>query len=87
MQLNAAMEEALAQVAWRYNAELEVLRMAVQHEAADELARALKLDSDAAQQRMARIQRAATVQTDIGAGCKLLTDDVQAEVLAAIASL
>lgn len=87
MQINAIIDEALAQLAWRYKADPAQLRHAVEYESAAELAQALGLERDVAEERMGRICRAATVQTDIGAGCKLLTDDVQAEVLTAIAAL
>jgi len=85
MMLNPQIEAALEQVAWRYNADLELLRSALSHESAVELAQALGLSAAAAEERMARARRALTVQSDWGAGCKLLTDDVQAELLAAIA--
>ena len=85
MMLNPQIEAALEQVAWRYNADLERLRAALSHESADDLAQALGLPVAAAEARMARARRALTVQTDWGAGCKLLTDDVQAELLVAIA--
>ncbi|HEX6292859.1 MAG TPA: hypothetical protein VFZ66_26980 [Herpetosiphonaceae bacterium] len=86
MLLDAHIEEALAQVAWRYGADLDALRAALIHESADELARALGLDRAAADERMARVRRVLTVQTDWGAGCKLLTEDVQHDLLAAIAA-
>lgn len=87
MQLNALLNEALAQVAWRYNVPIEPLQAAIEHESAEELAAVLRLEHAAAQQHMARLRRAVTVQSDIGAGCRLLTDDIQAEVLAVLASL
>jgi hypothetical protein len=85
MILNPQIEAALEQIAWRYNADLHRLRSALSHESAAELAQALGLPAAAAEERMARARRALTVQSDWGAGCKLLTDDVQAELLAAIA--
>lgn len=85
MMLNAQIEAALEQIAWRYNADLDQLRSALSNESADELAQALGLPAAAAEARMARARRALTVQTDWGAGCKLLTDDVQADLLAALA--
>ncbi len=62
MQMTVAMDDALAQVAWRY-----------QVDAAAELAAVLHLEPQVAQAHMARIARAVTVQTDVGAGCALLT--------------
>ncbi len=87
MQLTAELRDALAQAAWRHNVELERLQAAVEHESAAELAAVLGLDQPAADAQMARIRRSVTVQGDIGAGCRLLTDDVQAELLAALAEL
>lgn len=86
MMLSAQIEEALAQVAWRYGADLDVLRSALSHESAEELAQALGIDVAVAQERMARVSRSVSVQTDWGAGCKLLTEDVQQELLEAIAA-
>ena len=87
MQLNAMLNEVLAQVAWRYHADEDALRQALSNESADELARVLGLDAATAAARMDRVRRVLTVQTDWGAGCKLLTDDVQVELLDAIAAL
>ncbi len=81
---NMEVDTALAQAAARYGADPDALRLALEHESADELARVLPLDQTTAEERMARVRRALTVQTDVGAGCKLLTDDVQAELIAAI---
>lgn len=83
---NAQIDEALAQVAWRYGADLQALESAFRHESAAELAEALGIEQSVAEERMTRVQRALTVQTDWGAGCKLLTDDVQQDLLAAIAA-
>lgn len=81
---NAEVNTALAQLAAQYGADLQALQLALEHESADELARVLHLDQAAAAARMARVQRALTVQTDWGAGCKLLTNDVQTELIRAI---
>lgn len=86
MMLSPQIEEALAQVAWRYGADLDALRSALSHESADELAQALGIDAAVAEERMARVSRSVSVQTDWGAGCKLLTEDVQQELLEAIAA-
>jgi hypothetical protein len=86
MMLNEQIEEALAQVAWRYGADLDALRSALSHESAAELAQVLDIDAADAEERMARVSRSVSVQSDWGAGCKLLTDDVQQELLAAIAA-
>jgi hypothetical protein len=73
MQMTVAMDDALAQVAWRYQVDAAVLRAAIMHESAAELAAVLHLEPQVAQAHMARIARAVTVQTDVGAGCALLT--------------
>ncbi len=77
-------DTALAQVAERYGADPHTLCLALEHESADELALVLGLGQAAAEERMARVRRALAVQTDWGAGCKRLTDDVRAELVAAI---
>ena len=80
MQMTAAMDDALAQVAWRYQVDEAVVRAAIMHESAAELAAVLHLEPQVAQAHMARIARAVTVQTDVGAGCALLTDAVQQQI-------
>lgn len=87
MQITAEIAEALDQVAWRYRVDSATLQAAVAAESAAALAEVLRLAPSEAAERMARIQRTVTVQSDWGAGCKLLTDDVQAELLEAIAAL
>ena len=74
----------LAQVARRYHADAQQLRQALEDESAAELAAALEIDRAAAEERMAKIQRAVVVQSDWGAGCRLLTDDVRTEMVAAL---
>lgn len=87
MQITAEIADALDQVAWRYGVDPAVLHAAVAGESVAALAEALRLPTVEATERMARIQRTVTVQSDWGAGCKLLTDDVQADLLEAIAAL
>ncbi|MBV9790185.1 MAG: hypothetical protein JOZ51_18495 [Chloroflexi bacterium] len=86
MMLSPQIEEVLAQVAWRYGADLDALCSALSHESAEELAQALGIELAVAEERMARVRRSVSVQTDWGAGCKLLTEDVQQELLTAIAA-
>ncbi len=83
MQMTVAMEGALAQVAWRCQVDEAALRAAIMHESAAELAAVLGLEPQVAQAHMARIARAVTVQSDVGAGCMLLTDEVQQQVVPA----
>lgn len=87
MQLSQVLIEALNQVAWRRNADVGELRTAIEGESAVALARVLGIEKGMAEQHMARLQRALTIESDVGAGCKLLTDDVEAEVLAALVEL
>ena len=87
MQITAEIAEALEQVAWRYQVDPAALQAAVAAESVAALAEVLRLLPLDAAERMARIQRTVTVQFDWGAGCKLLTDDVQADLLEAIAAL
>jgi DNA-directed RNA polymerase specialized sigma24 family protein len=86
MHFNEAIEQSLAQLAWRYGADLDALRSALSHESAEELAEVLGIEQPAAEERMARVRRCLSVQADWGAGCTLLTDDVQQDLLAAIAA-
>ncbi len=74
-------------MAWRHNADVDELRAAIEGESAVALAAALCIEQGVAEKHMARLKRALTVQFDVGAGCKLLTDDVEAEVLAALVEL
>jgi hypothetical protein len=87
MQITPPVAAALDQVAWRYQVDPQALRQAIENESAAALAELLQLSPAAAAERMARIQRTVTIESDWGAGCKLLTDDVQAELLDAIAAL
>lgn len=87
MQLNPTIHAALEQVAWRYNVPVDALHAAIARESATELAQVLGIARPVAETHMARLQRAVTIQSDLGAGCKLLTDDVEADVLAALTEL
>lgn len=84
MEWNAAIDDAITQAAWRHSADPDSLRAAISAESAADLAQALRIDHSQAEARMAAIRRALTVQDDLGAGCKLLTDEVQGELLEAI---
>jgi hypothetical protein len=78
---------AIRRAAARYDADAVLLQHAIADESAPELARVLRLDPAAAQTRMAQIQRVLAVNSDWGAGCALLTDDVAAELVAVIDAL
>lgn len=87
MQLSATILERIDAAARRRGIEAAALRSAIAGESAAELAAALGIGAAEARAHMARLERAVTVQSDIGAGCALLSDDVEREVLAALAWL
>lgn len=77
-------DAAIKRVSARYGVDPQVLQAAIADESAQHLADVLGLSLAEAQTRMARVQRVLTMQSDWGAGCKLLTDDVTADLIAAI---
>ncbi len=77
-------EAAVQRVAERYGADAQRLQAAIVDESAPKLAQVLGLSHQAAEIRMARVQHVLAAQSDWGAGCKLLTDEVTAELVAAI---
>jgi|GEM_PF-5348486 len=85
MLLGPQFDRILTELAARYDADENVLRAAIEDESVVDLGRVLGLDPSTPE--LERVVRAVTVQTDLGAGCKLLTDDVQAELLDALAAL
>jgi hypothetical protein len=87
MQIGPTERAILDVVAGKCGATTEDLADVIEQESAEGLARALGLASDEAASRMARIRRAVTIDDDWGAGCKLLTDDVRAELHAALRAL
>lgn len=87
MHWHPAIDAAIEQVAWRYGADAAAVCRAISDESAPALAAALGIDPARAEERMRAIRRALSVQDDLGAGCRLLTDEVQQELLAAIACL
>lgn len=87
MQLTPTLEAALVRAATRYHADPARLRQAVEAESVRELARVLGIEPTAAAERMERLQRIMVVQNDWGAGCRLLSDDVEAELCAALDAL
>lgn len=87
MQVGPAERAILHAVARERGTTTDDLVDAIEQESAEGLARALGLALDKAASQMARIRRAATIEDDWGAGCKLLTDDVRAELHAALRAL
>lgn len=66
---------------------VEPLLTAIEDESATELAAALHINQAEAQARLAPLLRAATVEGDWGAGCRILTDEVHAELQDALREL
>lgn len=87
MQIDPTVDLALEQLAWRRACDLDELRAAIAGEHAIALARVLRIEPDLAEAHLRRLQRAVTVQGDLGAGCKLLTDATRDDVLAALAAI
>jgi len=82
-----SIEAALERAARRNNTSAEALRSAMEHESSAELAQALRISLPDAQARMERVQRVLVFNGDWGAGCRLLSDEVRAELLAALEAL
>jgi hypothetical protein len=80
----ADVEAAVRRAAARYDADPHELHAAIDAESAAHLAQVLGIRLPAAQDHMAQVQRILTVHSDWGAGCKLLTDDVTTDLVAAI---
>jgi transposase-like protein len=87
MFMSQEIDAAVVRVARRYSVDSEQLRQALERDSAEELGHVLGLPVIEAENRMAAIRRAHSVTADWGAGCKLLTDDVESELLAVIESL
>lgn len=79
-QVEAAIERAAA----RYGVGAAPLRAAISDESAAQLATVLGLSQPAAHARIDQIRRILAVNSDWGAGCKLLTDEITSELIAAI---
>jgi hypothetical protein len=87
MQIDPTIELALEQLAWRHTCDPGELRAAFEQENPILLAHVLRIAPEVAEGHMRRVQRAVTVQGDVGAGCKLLTDATRDELLAALAAI
>lgn len=87
MQIGPTEHAILHEVARRHGATTEDLVHAIEHESVQALALVLGLTPNEGAERMARIGRAVAINDDWGAGCKLLTDDVRAELHAALRAL
>lgn len=85
MHLPHTIDAVLDDVAARHKADMAVLRSAIERDSAADLALILGIDREDAQGRLADLERVLTVQGDIGAGCVLLTDTIDDELVAMIA--
>ncbi len=79
-QVQAAIERA----ANRYKVDPVRLGAALNNESAVQLATVLGLSQSESQARIEPIQRVLVVNNDWGAGCKLLTDEITDQLIAAI---
>ncbi len=87
MRLEAEERAILEDIAQAAGIVPERLLQAVEHESVEELAEVLGLDERESAARLEPVLRAVTVGDDWGAGCKLLTSEVRAELQAALSKL
>ena len=87
MQLGWEEHMIVAELARTQGVDAQALVDALESEEASRLARVLSIGEDEAARRLEPLRRAATVGEDWGAGCKILTDDVRAEIRAALHAL
>ncbi|MEA2724423.1 MAG: hypothetical protein QOH59_2194 [Gemmatimonadales bacterium] len=87
MQFGAAEYNIVAELAQKAGVDALALAQAVESEVPAEVARVLSISEAEAARRLEPLRRAATVGEDWGAGCRLLTDDVCAEIHTALRSL
>ena len=87
MQLQAEDRAFLADGARRLRVDAATLIAAIEHESVPGLAGVLGIDEQEAARRMEPILRAVAIGDDWGAGCRLLTEDIRAEIHAALRRL
>lgn len=87
MQLGTEEQVIVAELARQAGVDAGALGKAIESEEPAEVARVLSLPEDEAARRLEPLRRAATVGEDWGAGCRLLTDDVSAEIRTALHAL
>ena len=87
MQLGDEERRIVADVARAYGVAEPALAAAIEHESAPELAGLLGMTEQEAELRLAPIRRAVAVGDDWSAGCKLLTDEVRAELMSGLRAL
>ena len=87
MQLGPEEIDIVAGLAQQAGVSAQALAVAIEAESPAQVAHVLALSEDEAARRLDPLRRAATVGEDWGAGCMLLTDDVRAEIRAALRAL
>lgn len=87
MELEAAERAILSDAANQLGVVAEALIRAIENESAAELAQVLGISEMDAALRLEPILRTTTVRGDWGAGCKLMTDEVRAQLASALRSL
>ncbi len=87
MQLGNEERAVVAEIAREAMVDTTALLEALESEEPSEVARVLSIPEHEAVRRLEPLRRAATVDEDWGAGCKILTDDVRAEIRAALRAL
>ena len=87
MQLEAEERAILATIARRLDIAPDALVDAIERESAPELATLLRVDEAEAAARLEPIRRVVTVESDWGAGCRLLTDDLRMDLRRALHAL
>ncbi len=87
MQLGNEERAVVAEIAREAMVDTTALLEALESEEPSEVARVLSIPEHEAVRRLEPLRRAATVDEDWGAGCKILTDDVRAEIHAALRAL
>lgn len=84
---NRQAQAAIERAAGRYEVDAALLGAAINDESAAQLAAVLGLSEPEAHARIEQIQRVLVINSDWGAGCKLLTDEVADQLIAAIDAL
>ena len=87
MQLGDEERAILADIARQLGVAPQRLVDAVEHESVAELAGVMSITKAEAAARLDPVRRAVAIRDDWGAGCKLLTDEVRAELRVALRKL
>ena len=87
MRLEDEERAILADIARQLDVPAQALVDAVEHESTAELAGLLHITRDEAARRLDPVRRTVAIGDDWGAGCKLLTDEVRAELRGALRKL